>query len=99
ATRTPTLFPYTTLFRSHHRIRLLQRRQRRIAKTMAAHLRQVARQQVADQRTAHALGGHPRHWRKVIVTFRHSRGRIPDPHEELRSEEHTSELQSRAYLV
>src|SRR3712207_6964906 len=76
-----TLFPYTTLFRSHAQVQvahlLLQPRHLREHRADArAHL-------AADHEDARGGG----------------EGAAPQPQEALRSEEHTSELQSRQYLV
>src|SRR2546422_8105668 len=73
-----TLFPYTTLFRSHVRVLRLGREQDD---------RDVARARVALQRSDELDTGDPRH---------HD---VADDHVGLRSEEHTSELQSRLHLV
>src|SRR3712207_7064115 len=83
-----TLFPYTTLFRSH-----------RV-------------QPVAELRREHALDGllvfaHPRRAPEADGLLGHVRRARVGGHDEddvaevhrLRSEEHTSELQSRQYLV
>src|SRR3712207_7644672 len=71
-----TLFPYTTLFRSHRR----ERSRREPPVLQAGHL--------ADDQQLGALepplGEHPPQVRHDLL---------------LRSEEHTSELQSRQYLV
>src|SRR3712207_6865531 len=81
-----TLFPYTTLFRSLRRGRVEPRGRRRV------HARRVRKGvlRCADRgRSGNTL----------------PRPRLPDPAEETaprdrdRSEEHTSELQSRQYLV
>src|SRR3712207_9059711 len=91
-----TLFPYTTLFRS--RPRALDAAERRLADLLA--------QRVEHERAARV--------RLVGVEGRHARARdrpevspvlvarlVGLPHRalEVRSEEHTSELQSRQYLV
>src|SRR3712207_6984944 len=70
-----TLFPYTTLFRSLGRGRLVAGRRRRAGQPgrRGAHLR---------RRRRHLLGGGEDHGLELV-----------------RSEEHTSELQSRQYLV
>src|SRR3712207_7694652 len=72
-----TLFPYTTLFRSHRRWHPKRRRRR-------------------DE--VHSAKRHPcarHHRRRLSGRWRRPRGARP----EVRSEEHTSELQSRQYLV
>src|SRR5699024_11928544 len=84
----PTLFPYTTLFRSH------ADRLRRSADVDAAHLDPVRSAQeggaLVVQQRVHP-GAHP---------GGDERGRVPGTDEVLhRSEEHTSELQSRFDLV
>src|SRR3712207_7356004 len=79
-----TLFPYTTLFRSHpegaagtaHPDELVGR------------LLVVRCEHHADAREDHVVGG-------VVVRQRFRIGSLPGQ----RSEEHTSELQSRQYLV
>src|SRR3546814_6539674 len=77
STRTDTLCPYTTLFRSHEADQ--QRRRREI----------VAAQQIA---------GHAEHQRQVDVehAVAEAEGAEADQHHDrrIRSEEHTSELQS-----
>src|SRR3712207_7785961 len=82
-----TLFPYTTLFRSHHADRQAQ---------VALVLQQVVR--VVVQR---AEGAEAQPASDVGAQSRPSRsGASPRSPSELdRSEEHTSELQSRQYLV
>src|SRR3712207_8917726 len=78
-----TLFPYTTLFRSHRGTRILGR---------PGALDALARAAV-DPDHADAVGrteGDHRH------VFERCLGELP---EDRRSEEHTSELQSRQYLV
>src|SRR3712207_8682840 len=78
-----TLFPYTTLFRSD---RLAERCE------VAAQLLQ----RVQEER--HPLLDHERVERQVAAHVRAVVDQVP--HDEgLRSEEHTSELQSRQYLV
>src|SRR5205823_12487256 len=90
-----TLFPYTTLFRSHadrllapHALRRRQPATARGARRHAHHGRRPARRRRVAQRAApvHAPAG--------------SADAHPSPSSrEPRSEEHTSELQSLAYLV
>src|SRR3712207_9097662 len=79
-----TLFPYTTLFRSAQHHRLLQ----------AAGMQQPVGEDVA----ALGVGG------QLDLVDRQELDRPVDRHaldraDEIRSEEHTSELQSRQYLV
>src|SRR3712207_7756551 len=80
-----TLFPYTTLFRSfYERQEAAEVRARRAPEARA---RRLARAEPSVQRTP----GDP---------ARADRRRDAPPHHHLpRSEEHTSELQSRQYLV
>src|SRR3712207_7329182 len=80
-----TLFPYTTLFRSDH---LVEQRRREVA---ARHHR---RRGEAEQPRE------PRHDPAVQQAQRRGVVQVPEfrPGRE-RSEEHTSELQSRQYLV
>src|SRR5205823_12849573 len=81
---TSTLFPYTTLFRSHHRAE------------------QIARHAEAEQQR---VRGDVRGGRGRVPVHEQLVGDIdeaqrPAQHEDAaRSEEHTSELQSLAYLV
>src|SRR3712207_7716980 len=71
-----TLFPYTTLFRSHHALR-----------------RRPRGPDLLDGRAPRPLGrANPS---GLLLQARDGRGDLP----RLRSEEHTSELQSRQYLV
>src|SRR5205823_14110927 len=75
-----TLFPYTTLFRSHP----------------AGRGRTRQRDRAADRRSRHARGDlAPERLHGVV----RSRCRQPREGVQERSEEHTSELQSLAYLV
>src|SRR3712207_8112029 len=83
-----TLFPYTTLFRSHARPGLphVVGQHHEVAQLTAAvpdvvgEQRLAAEAQIGEQRQRGPLLG-------------------DDLHDQLRSEEHTSELQSRQYLV
>src|SRR3712207_8488554 len=78
-----TLFPYTTLFRSRGR---------------RAVVREAARHRETRVRGGADLPD--RHARDVAVLLAGRARREPDEgHEGDRSEEHTSELQSRQYLV
>src|SRR3546814_1157209 len=82
STRTDTLFPYTTLFRSAEQLlRGMARRRVEVA------LVQVARQHTAGRR--HVGGTRRLHGRQGARSLHKWRDRIP-----ARSEEHTSELQS-----
>src|SRR5688572_32391686 len=67
-----TLFPYTTLFRSDRRLRIVRRRE-------------VGRRAVAEERHRDAN-------RAALISLRLVLDRV-------RSEEHTSELQSQSNLV
>src|SRR3712207_7698091 len=82
-----TLFPYTTLFRSRSEEGDLRRRR--------VH---------PDRRLAYAAQRHPlaRPWARPLPQARtRAAGAAPRPadHQARRLEEHTSELQSRQYLV
>src|SRR2546425_1662875 len=82
-----TLFPYTTLFRS-----LLQRQDLGVRGGIAKALTRVAS-------AAHhaSIGDH--HRADGHFAFFRSEARLAAEEGEVRSEEHTSELQSLAYLV
>src|SRR3712207_7794982 len=82
-----TLFPYTTLFRSHEPGEILQRRKR------GRHDRFSGRQALVDLRRRDAPG------KSVDLVGQHKGVHASEGRRELRSEEHTSELQSRQYLV
>src|SRR3712207_7839499 len=80
-----TLFPYTTLFRSHHEL------DDRHGGVVA-----LARTDLGDARVAAlALGHHRGDLGEQLVHH----ALVADGAEHPRSEEHTSELQSRQYLV
>src|SRR3712207_8257194 len=87
-----TLFPYTTLFRSRCSVRL-----------EAEELNEKGAKWVSEQTSASVRGRKTKRTRpKSDATRRktHKRMRIEHPRSRsLRSEEHTSELQSRQYLV
>src|SRR2546423_10636513 len=84
-----TLFPYTTLFRSDEEAHAAC-----AAPATAAPARRAARHRAPGRDPAgRALYGHRRHDRIRERDERAAR------HGDLRSEEHTSELQSLAYLV
>src|SRR3712207_9556168 len=91
-----TLFPYTTLFRSGQVVRaeivLGGRPLAEVAETDDGHGRRAARCcRIRDRRrVAEAADEHG---------LRALRGRDESPRARRRSEEHTSELQSRQYLV
>src|SRR2546425_3738897 len=80
-----TLFPYTTLFRSREQLQCLEDRVRRLA---------VVLRGIGFAPPLHPVRvGEPNPDDAVIVSA------PPRDHEGVRSEEHTSELQSLAYLV
>src|SRR2546425_2526922 len=79
-----TLFPYTTLFRSRHRLpftRADEKLQARLALVISSAIRNAELQRKTE---------------RALEELRSSALRIA---ELIRSEEHTSELQSLAYLV
>src|SRR3712207_7002381 len=78
-----TLFPYTTLFRSEV-----------LGRAAAGHPRPARRRPAEQGRGA----GRPACPRRLIRATPTTTTR-EDPHVHLRSEEHTSELQSRQHLV
>src|SRR5205814_9082961 len=84
----PTLFPYTTLFRSAPKGKQGLRRSDRDRSDQSAVAPVLGDEPVSSRITVHpdlvAQGGNPD---------------ALDPHAELRSEEHTSELQSLRHLV
>src|SRR3712207_8469424 len=75
-----TLFPYTTLFRSHHHV------------AADVHRPVVRRQHRPADRRDHVPGTDHRPAERMVAEDRARE-------EVVRSEEHTSELQSRQYLV
>src|SRR3712207_8970956 len=81
-----TLFPYTTLFRSGHDRRLVLARVRASREREGEVLRRGGRPPVRQARRVVRVG-------RVVVI------RIEVRIHVVRSEEHTSELQSRQYLV
>src|SRR3712207_8729223 len=83
-----TLFPYTTLFRSHIRARRQEVDRRR----QPAQPRRAAPHLLAPLVGEWSLAVVPSAARERLALLR---DRMPDD----RSEEHTSELQSRQYLV
>src|SRR5205823_14486249 len=84
-----TLFPYTTLFRSQRRPRDRRRRRRQGRTSRTLRAAPGWEEPVRRPSRAQVRGG-PRCRR---------RGLVPPSQVLLRSEEHTSELQSLAYLV
>src|SRR3546814_6486544 len=96
STRTDTLFPYTTLFRSFHP-RGLVRQQRAQGGQLGAfrqppHARQVGAVVAVDEDQAVMLGGRRQQARRAIDGD--AGARRAGGAEAERSEEHTSELQS-----
>src|SRR3712207_8972767 len=84
-----TLFPYTTLFRSRHQ-----------QPQIGGHANMVADRQIANLLNIGTQPDDRQPW--VLPRGRESRlalGRDAAIQDEQRSEEHTSELQSRQYLV
>src|SRR3712207_7487036 len=81
-----TLFPYTTLFRSHldHQVR-----------AAVDHLGDVEEVRAGLDEAAQLH--HPQHRAEIAAGRLHLRQQVDAAHP--RSEEHTSELQSRQYLV
>src|SRR3546814_2635237 len=79
STRTDTLFPYTTLFRSHDRVK----RARLLQDGGVRH----PHREPGDGRSLQRTGGRG----AAVIRLRHADARADRP---LRSEEHTSELQS-----
>src|SRR3546814_1790822 len=90
STRTDTLFPYTTLFRSSHPRRTVRLLEPDGGEPLGS----------AAQRGSEHRGPHLRRRRPVGPLHRHARrglrrrGSAPHPGAQGRSEEHTSELQS-----
>src|SRR3712207_7814161 len=82
-----TLFPYTTLFRSGHEVDVLGRAQVRVERELLRH--------VADPLARPA----PERSRVLSQDARAPGRQRQAAGEHARSEEHTSELQSRQYLV
>src|SRR3546814_2458808 len=81
STRTDTLFPYTTLFRSRHQLRIVQGGE-------------LDEPHAVGEGTPH-LGGHPQREPGLADAADPGQGQDPAAREEPpRSEEHTSELQS-----
>src|SRR3712207_7676742 len=85
-----TLFPYTTLFRSEQRTEILQQAQAE-AERLTGRTRGESDQMLGQAR---------RQRDEILGTARRQRDEIlAQAQAEARSEEHTSELQSRQYLV
>src|SRR5207302_9252763 len=89
-----TLFPYTTLFRSRHDLVGLAAVQR--VDEVPAHPRQRI-DRLRDYRPAEQRSEAQR--RQRYDRYQRVPKRVPHDHAALRSEEHTSELQSRENLV
>src|SRR5258707_1515543 len=81
-----TLFPYTTLFRSRSRLNIPRTESRQAAERR--HLRSPRRQPWEPESIV-----------SVAAERRHFSGEEMSPLRGYRSEEHTSELQSRQYIV
>src|SRR3712207_7017374 len=103
-----TLFPYTTLFRSPAHIGAGRETAREpLLVSVSVSLAAIRALLVGPQQAADLVRDRPPdRVRHVLVPRRHRRARpAHDPHHrplwhpEHRSEEHTSELQSRQYLV
>src|SRR3712207_9030473 len=91
-----TLFPYTTLFRSadaraREPVRVLGRVAQRVGRLELRVFTEVAQDAHARSLVEHLLD-----LRRQADVFD---GQVDDLDAEVRSEEHTSELQSRQYLV
>src|SRR5687768_18298978 len=84
-----TLFPYTTLFRS----KMASRRAGRLGPS-----EQPRRRAVAGRAEQHVRGAAP-HLRDAAGVALHDGQLLPPGPQGCRSEEHTSELQSRLHLV
>src|SRR2546422_8418317 len=79
-----TLFPYTTLFRSQRRVRRAERSRHRAGEQETLGLEVQQPERRLEQRAVHTLA---------------ATGPVAQPQRPERSEEHTSELQSRLHLV
>src|SRR3712207_7485843 len=86
-----TLFPYTTLFRSAARIGHDVRAQPAIQRVVAGSAREDVVAAIAPQAVVEAVAGDPVGGVRAADAL--------DGDQRIRSEEHTSELQSRQYLV
>src|SRR3712207_8706833 len=80
-----TLFPYTTLFRSA--------RGRKDGRRCPARARRRVDRSAGSRAATRIPRPQPRTWREDYIS------RTDAPNARVRSEEHTSELQSRQYLV
>src|SRR3712207_9492372 len=91
-----TLFPYTTLFRSAFRARVIEKTRREMARERIAHAVAAARVLAPQTREVFVVQSALHQLRDDHLTqaFREQILALLD-----RSEEHTSELQSRQYLV
>src|SRR3989475_7777965 len=89
-----TLFPYTTLFRSHHPILPgEQEEQRALDAIPVGDHGTLSPADLAPRARRH----HAMHGRITLVCLAH--GRVAAQVVEIRSEEHTSELQSQSNIV
>src|SRR3712207_8329278 len=84
-----TLFPYTTLFRSVQRVEGLHA----VERVVVSLVRPDLRVEVLE------AARHPRRVARLVVVRQQVARAVAQVARELRSEEHTSELQSRQYLV
>src|SRR5207253_8479368 len=96
---TPTPFPYTTLFRSHQHAQLQEEFERRGGYANEAEIGRVLSglgftETDRDRQTQEFSGG----WQMRIALARLLLGRPDVLLQSSRSEEHTSELQSRGHL-
>src|SRR2546430_3912441 len=88
-----TLFPYTTLSRS------LSRRHGRVHARPAGARHEESRGVLADLYAERRLDGQRAHGADASARFDSGAGRAPSEGTVMRSEEHTSELQSQSNLV
>src|SRR3712207_9246402 len=91
-----TLFPYTTLFRSPTDDRLAYRLTDLPPRYYSGTNCRTNRNDSAIARSTSGSGGHGSPWNSISIEQGPSN---PASSRTLRSEEHTSELQSRQYLV
>src|SRR5207249_9068976 len=98
-TLSSSLFPYTTLFRSHLGSFLMRRVQRIYPAFMCVFAVYVALSYLSSDATRISPGA-PGYWSYLLANFLLLPGLFPiRPLIAVRSEEHTSELQSRFDLV
>src|SRR2546429_4563013 len=89
----PTLFPYTTLFQSEHAVILAQR-----GDEPRLHALELQAEHVEDVRPLDRFFDAAQHGDAQLLDAPWHQ-RVGAAHGDLRSEEHTSELQSRLHLV